>query len=63
MNNNDNQLYHSLMLGDFSGEGDLIQLITDEDDETSIKEENYANEIRYCFRVWSSQSLLVDSGQ
>jgi ATP-dependent Lon protease len=45
MNNNDNQLYQSLMMGDFSGEGDLIQLITDDEDENGLKDENYAKEI------------------
>ena len=45
MNNNDNQLYQSLMMGDFSGEGDLIQLITDDEDENGQKNENYAKEI------------------
>ncbi|NHE58598.1 endopeptidase La [Cyclobacterium plantarum] len=45
MSNNDNQLYHSLMLGDYSGEGDLIQLITDDDDEGTLKDENFPKEI------------------
>ncbi|SHN28746.1 ATP-dependent Lon protease [Cyclobacterium lianum] len=45
MSNNDNQLYHSLMLGDYSGEGDLIQLITDDDDEGTLKNENFPKEI------------------
>ncbi|MBD3627897.1 endopeptidase La [Cyclobacterium sp.] len=45
MSNNDNQLYHSLMLGDYSGEGDLIQLITDDDDEGTLKDENFPREI------------------
>jgi ATP-dependent Lon protease len=45
MSNSDNQLYQSLMLGDYSGEGDLIQLITDDESEGSLKEENFSNEI------------------
>ncbi|WP_154855682.1 endopeptidase La [Cyclobacterium xiamenense] len=45
MNNNDNQLYHSLMLGDYSGEGDLIQLITDDEDEGTLTEEDLSKEI------------------
>lgn len=45
MNNNDNQLYHSLMLGDYSGEGDLIQLITDDEDESALQDENLSKEI------------------
>lgn len=45
MNNNDNQLYQSLMMGDFSGEGDLIQLITDDEDENGLNDESYASEI------------------
>lgn len=45
MNNNDNQLYNSLILGDYSGEGDLIQLITDDEDESAMQEENLSKEI------------------
>ncbi|MFC4870056.1 endopeptidase La [Negadavirga shengliensis] len=45
MSNSDNQLYQSLMLGDYSGEGDLIQLITDDESDGSLKEENFSNEI------------------
>jgi ATP-dependent Lon protease len=45
MNNNINQLYQSLMLGDYSGEGDLIQLITDDEDDEQILQENYAEQI------------------
>jgi ATP-dependent Lon protease len=33
MNQYKNQLYHSLMLGDYPEEGELIQLITDEDED------------------------------
>ncbi|MEX2566100.1 MAG: endopeptidase La [Cyclobacteriaceae bacterium] len=45
MNNSDNQLYQSLILGDYSGEGDLIQLITDDEDEGTLKDENFSREI------------------
>ncbi|MEX0884102.1 MAG: LON peptidase substrate-binding domain-containing protein, partial [Cyclobacteriaceae bacterium] len=45
MNNGDNQLYQSLILGDYSGEGDLIQLITDDEDEGTLKDENFSREI------------------
>lgn len=45
MSNFGNQLYQSLMMGDYSGEGDLIHLITDEEDESTIKEENFSDEI------------------
>lgn len=45
MSNFGNQLYQSLMMGDYSGEGDLIHLITDEEDESTIKDENFSDEI------------------
>lgn len=45
MSNFGNQLYQSLMMGDYSGEGDLIHLITDEEDESAIKEEIFSDEI------------------
>ena len=45
MSNFGNQLYQSLMMGDYSGEGDLIHLITDEEDDSAIKEENFSDEI------------------
>jgi len=45
MSNFGNQLYQSLMMGDYSGEGDLIHLITDDEDESTIKEENFSDEI------------------
>jgi ATP-dependent Lon protease len=45
MSNFGNQLYQSLMMGDFSGEGDLIHLITEEEDDSAIKEENFSDEI------------------
>jgi ATP-dependent Lon protease len=34
----ENSVFQNLMVGEFSGEGDLIQLITDEEDETPGKE-------------------------
>ncbi|HSJ67910.1 MAG TPA: endopeptidase La [Anditalea sp.] len=45
MNNFGNQLYQSIMLGDYAGEGDLIQLITDDEDDEQILQENYAEQI------------------
>jgi ATP-dependent Lon protease len=44
MNNFENQLFNSLMVGDFSGEGDLIQLITEEEDE-SLKSAPFPEDI------------------
>src|SRR5690606_27181228 len=40
MNNYENQLYQSLLIGDYPEEGELIQLITD-DDEDQAKPEKY----------------------
>ncbi len=46
MNNFKNQIYQSLMGGDYAGEGELIQLITDDEDESgSLQQENYQEEI------------------
>lgn len=45
MSNNDNQLYQSFMLGDYSGEGDLIQLITDDEEDGPLKDGNFSEEI------------------
>ncbi|MFD2037108.1 endopeptidase La [Belliella marina] len=45
MNNFENQLYQSLMVGDFAGEGDLIQLITDDEGDDVNQLDNYASEI------------------
>lgn len=45
MNNFGNQLYQALMVGDYSGEGELIQLITDEDDDSPQQLEKYQEEI------------------
>ncbi|KEO74452.1 endopeptidase La [Anditalea andensis] len=45
MNNFGNQLYQSIMLGDYAGEGDLIQLITDDEDDEQILQENYSEQI------------------
>ncbi len=33
------------MLGDYSGEGELIHLITDEDEDSNVKEENFSKDI------------------
>lgn len=45
MNNFGNQLYQSLLLGDYSGEGELIHLITDEEEDLLARDEKYADEI------------------
>lgn len=45
MNNFENHLYQSLMVGEFAGEGDLIQLITDDEEESVNQKESYADEI------------------
>ncbi len=45
MNNFENQLYQSLMVGDYAGEGDLIQLITDDESDDGIRPEDYSSEI------------------
>ncbi|WP_106134278.1 endopeptidase La [Mongoliibacter ruber] len=45
MNNFENHLYQSLMVGEFAGEGDLIQLITDDEEESLNQKESYADEI------------------
>lgn len=45
MNNYANQLYQSLMVGDYAGEGDLIQLITDDEDDSLQHPEDFTNEI------------------
>lgn len=45
MNNFGNQLYQALMVGDYSGEGELIQLITDEEDDSPQQLEKYQEEI------------------
>jgi ATP-dependent Lon protease len=45
MNNYANQLYQSLMVGDYAGEGDLIQLITDDEDDSLQHPEDYSKEI------------------
>ncbi|MCH7415797.1 endopeptidase La [Belliella sp. R4-6] len=45
MNNFENQLYQSLMVGDYAGEGDLIQLITDDEGDDINQHENYASDI------------------
>jgi ATP-dependent Lon protease len=45
MNKFENQLFHSLMEGDYASEGDLIQLITDDEEENLSQPENYAEAI------------------
>jgi ATP-dependent Lon protease len=45
MNNYTNQLYQSLMVGDYAGEGDLIQLITDDEDDSLQHPEDYSKDI------------------
>ncbi|WP_106566908.1 endopeptidase La [Cecembia rubra] len=45
MNHFANQLFQSLMTGDYAAEGDLIQLITDDEDESLSQQENYSEEI------------------
>ncbi|MBW3468728.1 endopeptidase La [Arthrospiribacter ruber] len=45
MNKFENNLYQSLMVGEFAGEGDLIQLITDDEEENSGQKEVFSDEI------------------
>ncbi|WP_215226009.1 endopeptidase La [Echinicola shivajiensis] len=45
MNKNNSPLFQSLIVGDFAGEGDLIQLITDDEDDDQSQNEDYAEEI------------------
>lgn len=45
MNNYENQLYQSFLVGDYAGEGDLIQLITDDEDDTVQNPEDLSNEV------------------
>ncbi|RPA68719.1 endopeptidase La [Cyclobacteriaceae bacterium YHN15] len=45
MNKFENQLFQSFMEGDYASEGDLIQLITDDEEENLSQPENYAKEI------------------
>ncbi|UCS93450.1 endopeptidase La [Echinicola marina] len=45
MNKNNSPLYQSLIVGDFASEGDLIQLITDDEDDDQSQNEDYAEEI------------------
>lgn len=40
-----NQLYQTMMGGDYAGEGDLIQLITDDEEETQQQPDHYATDI------------------
>ncbi|MFD2202595.1 endopeptidase La [Shivajiella indica] len=45
MNKFENQIFQSYMVGDYASEGDLIQLITDDEEENLSQPENYAGEI------------------
>lgn len=45
MKKSDHSIYHSMMVGDFAGEGDLIQLITDDEEDDQSELESYSNEI------------------
>jgi ATP-dependent Lon protease len=45
MNKFENQLFQTLLVGDYAGEGDLIQLITDDEEEGLLQNEDYANEV------------------
>ncbi|AFL86239.1 ATP-dependent protease La [Belliella baltica DSM 15883] len=45
MNNFENQLYQSLMVGDYAGEGDLIQLITDDEGDDATQQDSYSSVI------------------
>jgi len=45
MNNYENQLYQSFMVGDYAGEGDLIQLITDDEEDSAQHPEDLTTEI------------------
>ncbi|MCF1751910.1 endopeptidase La [Mariniradius sediminis] len=40
-----NQLYQTMMGGDYAGEGDLIQLITDDEEETQQQPDHFATDI------------------
>ncbi len=45
MNNFENQFYQSFMVGDYAGEGDLIQLITDDEEDALDQKEDYSSDI------------------
>ena len=45
MNNYENQLYQSFMVGDYAGEGDLIQLITDDEEDSVQHPEDLSKDI------------------
>lgn len=45
MMNFKNQLYQTMMGGDYAGEGDLIQLITDDEEETQQQPDHFATDI------------------
>lgn len=40
-----NQLYQTMMGGDYAGEGDLIQLITDDEEETQQQPDHFSTDI------------------
>ncbi|MCH7400681.1 endopeptidase La [Belliella kenyensis] len=45
MNNFENKLYQSLMVGEFASEGELIQLITDDEADDASQQENLPDQI------------------
>lgn len=45
MNDFTNQLYQSMMVGDYAGEGDLIQLITDDEEESQQQPDQFTVDI------------------
>ncbi|GAB3648942.1 endopeptidase La [Echinicola sediminis] len=45
MNKNNSSLFQSLIMGDFAGEGDLIQLITDDEGDDQAQLEDFKEEI------------------
>jgi ATP-dependent Lon protease len=45
MNQFENQLFQSLTTGDYAAEGDLIQLITEDEEDNLSQKENYSEEI------------------
>lgn len=45
MNNYENQLYQSFLVGDYAGEGDLIQLITDDEEDSVQHPEELSKDI------------------
>jgi ATP-dependent Lon protease len=45
MNNYENRLYSSFLVGDYAGEGDLIQLITDDEEDSAQHPEDLSKDI------------------